>query len=59
MLKDPGLSTIIVAIRLSRQIFQRMKNYHNNGLLVESMQLIGARRARAEAGGGSCIYAVC
>ena len=22
--------------------FQRMKNYHNNGLLVESMQLIGA-----------------
>ena len=22
--------------------FQRMKNYHNNGMLVESMQLIGA-----------------
>ena len=27
VLTEPGLSTIIVAIRLSRQIFQRMKNY--------------------------------
>ena len=27
VLTEPGLSTIIVAIRLSRKIFQRMKNY--------------------------------
>ena len=27
VLTEPGLSTIVVAIKLSRQIFQRMKNY--------------------------------
>ena len=27
VLTEPGLSTIVVAIKLSRKIFQRMKNY--------------------------------